>query len=237
MINNNASQAWLSVPDSLRRYGLALIDDLYTKESIQSWNCDIDQYFKHTPPTERRYLNASELHSLGITKQILNKPLLNLINGLMPDAALYHFHFYDIPGMSNSPHIHGDNGLKGWHRDDDCFFGWEKHRFHFVSFFIYLTDVGLDSGPFEIAPLNKDQPLKNRTPSTKVLGPPGSNFIFDRTFWHRANPNLSSSNRRVIKLSFQNNYLPNDRIGLEEFATLKRSDLVASPIIKQWLMI
>lgn len=236
MMNTSVKQPELKVADSLRQYGLALLDDLYTSEQIKSWNRLIDQHFQNTSPMERRYLNASDLLQLGIAAEVLSESLLETINEIMPDAALYHFHFYDIPGNTQTPHIHGQNGLKGWHRDDDCFFGWEKHRFHFISFFVYLTDVKSESGPFEIAPLNKDQALKNKTPTTKVLGPSGSNFIFDRTYWHRANPNLSEHNRRVIKLSFQNDYLPNDRINLEEFSALKRSHLTRSSLLKQWLM-
>jgi len=225
----------ISTECSLHRYGVALLDNLFQASTIEKWNTLIDKQSMEFGSEARSYISADELLQLGILSELLTEPLLSTIEALMPDALLYHCHYYRIPGNQTTTHIHAKNGLKGWHRDDDCFYGWEPKRFHFISYFLYLTPVREASGPFEIAPIAMNEPLRNGARSTKILGDPGCNFIFDRTFWHRATPNMSSEERRVIKLSFQNSYLPNDKIDLPEFEALRRSRLNTQPIINKWL--
>lgn len=224
-----------SIQMSLRQYGVALFNPIFSPRCIQEWNAALNSSVRVGSQAGRIYLRADELHQLGIIEELFSEDFCRFINQLMPDALLYHLHLYESPGQTNSPHIHGDNGLNGWHRDDDCLYAWEENQYHFFSFFVYLTDVLENCGPFEIAPIGAHRQLRNQQPSIKVLGSAGTNFIFDRTFWHRATPNRARNNRRVIKLSFQNGYLPNDRIQLAEFDSLKASSLRKHPLIRQWL--
>jgi hypothetical protein len=222
--------------ESLNKHGITRLEPLYCLDTIKTWNYLIDLSMTHKEGP-RLYLRADELYQLGILKSLLSPELKHLINGVMPDACLYHLHLYESPGLNNKPHIHSENGLNGWHRDDDCLYAWEPNQFHFISFFIYLTDVVEENGPFEISSLKANQPIKAKMPSYKVLGKSGTNFLFDRTFWHRATPNQAINNRRVIKLSFQNRYLFNDRIHLPEFNILKKSNLANDPTIQKWLLL
>lgn len=230
----NTAMGLNPVFESLTQYGLAMLSPLYTAECIEQWNQAVDPWFLKYSSNKRPYIRADQLQELGLLDSIFNQNLKDLIKGLMPDAVLYHCHVYEIDGNQSKPHIHANNQLNGWHRDAECLYAAAPDEVHHFSFFVYLTDVDRKNGPFEIAPLSSFQPLKNHTPSIKVLGDKGSNFLFDRTFLHRATANFSSSRRRVLKLSFQNNHLVNDRIHLPEFLSVRNSLNNTSDIVFQW---
>jgi hypothetical protein len=88
-----------------------------------------------------------------------------------------------------------------------------------VSIFVYLTDVNIESGAFEIAdyPPCKGLEIITDRPSFKLVGEAGYSFLFDRAFMHRASPNFSALPRRVLKLSIQPPQFENTRISLGEF--------------------
>lgn len=225
----------ISIAYSLRKFGVALLEPVISKEAIARINDLISDYSEVLEGESRNYLSASDLLQLGVLDELFTDNFISVINHVMPDAVLYHCHYYSIPGHQTRSHIHADNGLNGWHRDDDCYYGWQQDHFHFITYFLYLTQVEESSGPFEIAPLNMKQPIRNDSPSLKVLGEPGCNFLFDRTFWHRATPNVSDKNREIIKLSFQHSYLPNERLALPEFDALRNSRLNDKASLHRWL--
>lgn len=222
------------VKNELREFGFSQFPAMFSTDTIDDWNARINQAIKKQADSARHYLRADQLHEIGIVDELLNSEFVHLIHYMMPDAELYHLHCYDSPALASKPHIHGDNGLDGWHRDDDCLYAFEESQYHFFSYFIYLTDVEEKSGPFEVCALKANEPLVVGTPTRKMMGQRGSNFVFDRTNWHRATTNVSSHDRRVIKLSFQNRYLANDRIGSKEFAPLRRSPLMEESVLRQW---
>jgi hypothetical protein len=80
---------------------------------------------------------------------------------------------------------------------------------HYVSIFVYLTDVDLVDGPFEITSKTGKPVQLGKDPSVKVIGNSGTVVVWNRSFLHRASPNLGAKRRRIIKVSIQNNYLQN----------------------------
>lgn len=221
---------------ALVEQGVCQLSPFYSNDVIRKWNAAVDLYLQPNTPHHRHYLRADELLQLGILDSLLSNTLVSCVSALMPNASLYHLHLYETP-PANTPHIHGDNGLSGWHRDDDCLYAWEESHLHYFSLFIYLTNVGENDGAFEIAPRHAGQRLKSKEDCYRIIGAAGTTFMFNRTHWHRATANLSASNRRVIKLSFQNNYLYNDRIQLPEFDSLRQNPIGSKAGIASWLAI
>jgi len=223
-----------SVYESLTQYGVALFPPLYNEQCIQQWNDKLDRFLDNGEAKKRNYVSVDQLQELGILDLILNENLQELIDSLMNDAVLYHCHIYDIEGEQTKPHIHGDNSFEGWHRDVECLYAAEKDKVHHFSLFVYLTDVDSDNGPFEISPLSTFEMLNRKVPSIKIKGGCGTCFLFDRTFLHRATANKSSIRRRVLKLSFQNKGLFNERILLPEFVKTKERLVNPSVGVLRW---
>jgi len=171
-----------SVYESLTHYGVALFPPLYDEQCIQLWNNKIDAFFDNTGNEKRSYVRVDQLQMLGMLDSILNQNLHDLIDNLMCDAVLYHCHIYEIAAGQKKSHIHADNSFDGWHRDAECLYAAEKNKSHHFSLFVYLTDVEIDNGPFEISPVSAFKPLKRKIPSLKIQGNAGTCFLFDRTF-------------------------------------------------------
>jgi hypothetical protein len=93
--------------------------------------------------------------------------------------------------------------MAGWHRDPDSLYvaGDPTH----VSVFVYLTDVGPEDGPFELAPRDPRRRLRSGAPIVSVTGKAGATFAWHRSFHHRAAPNRGPLRRRLLKLSVQRN--------------------------------
>ncbi len=157
-----------SVFESLTQYGVAMLSPLYTKQCIEQWNQMLDPWFLSNKSSHRPYIRADQLQKLGLLDSIFNQNLKDLIKGLMHDAVLYHCHVYEIDSNQSKPHIYANNQLDGWHRDAECLYAAEQGEVHHFSFFVYLSDVDIKNGPFEIAPLSSFRSLKNHSPSIKV---------------------------------------------------------------------
>ncbi|MBL7856251.1 MAG: phytanoyl-CoA dioxygenase family protein [Cyclobacteriaceae bacterium] len=199
----------------LKKSGLIFLEDPYGVDIIERWNLLLDPLFNQRDG-KRSYVNAKELLDLGILNDIFSPAFRNVLRAIMPDAVLYHCHVYEIDAHQTTSHIHQGSNL-GWHRDEECMVKYEPDNYHFLSYFVYLTDVKEESGPFELAPFKPSQAAKRNMPTIKVLGKRGTAFIWNRAYRHRACPNTSDTRRRLLKLSFQHNSLTNDRIHLPEF--------------------
>lgn len=210
-----------NVYEKLANNGVCAISPLYSKEQIGKWNLVLDDHIEQQNE-ERRYANAETIFKLGMLGEIFNQSMRDLIEHLMPDAVLHHCHIYEIEGNQAKSHIHAHNGRQGWHRDRECLHDFELGHPNFISIFVYLTDVDVENGPFEIAdypPSSGPEIITNR-PSFKMVGEAGYSFVFDRAFIHRACPNVSEYPRRVLKLSIQPPQFRNSRIALEEFTNV-----------------
>ena len=177
---------------------------LYTIDTINELNKKFDVHFSKQE-TARRYVDALEIFNLDVLDTIFTPKLLSLIFNLVHDPVLYHCHSYEIDGSQSKPHIEGDNFLNGWHRDVDCIHDLDKPEIQHVSLFIYLTDVGVDDGAFEICDkkLSYFPRLFKSSTFHKIIGSKGHSFLFNRTAMHRASPNKNLTARRVLKISFQ----------------------------------
>ena len=216
----------------LVKSGFLQVQCLHDIEMLAKWNSLLDPIFLSGPGQKRPYIYSDTLYNEGILADIFNSNTVNLIEHLIPNARIYHCHAYETAANQTKSHIHGDNGLNGWHRDGECLFAYESHTTHHLTLFINLTDISDQNGPFEFSWVAPGQSLKNGVPSLKVTGKKGSTFLFDRNFYHRATPNQSNVRRRVIKISFQDAYLPNENINTSTIfqAAQKLNELDTSQI-------
>ena len=124
------------------------------------------------------------------------------------NPVLYHCHSYEIDGLNPRPHIAEENFLNGWHRDVDCIHDLDNRGIQHVSLFVYLTDVGSEDGAFEVCnkKLGYFPRLFKSSNFYRITGGKGHSFLFNRTAIHRASPNQNTTQRRVLKISFQSKY-------------------------------
>ncbi|MFT6949066.1 MAG: hypothetical protein ACJAUL_000187 [Paraglaciecola sp.] len=202
----------------LAGHGICAVEPVFSIDDIEKWNQVVDPILA-SQDLARRYVNAQQLFENGLLYAIFNKKMRSLIAHLLPVSVLYHCHIYEIDGNQSKSHIRTGDGLLGWHRDEECLPYYVPGKPNTISIFIYLTDVGTDSGPFEIAnyPPQKFWNRIGGKPCYKMVGGRSYTFIFDRTYIHRAHPNSDPIKRRVLKLSIQPPSIENKRIGLPEY--------------------
>jgi hypothetical protein len=171
----------------------------------------------------RRYATAEDVLKCGLLQDLFQPAVRALINELIPNARVFHLHAYEINARNQQSHIMSENRISGWHRDYDCRPTSINANAEFISLFIYLTDVAADGGAFEISatPLALWPKSLNRQITQRVTGDAGTSFLFNRVFVHRASPNQSSTQRRVLKLSIQPAHLKNNRIHLPQFVSVR----------------
>jgi ectoine hydroxylase-related dioxygenase (phytanoyl-CoA dioxygenase family) len=208
----------------LAEHGICAVEPPYDTETIRKWNQKVNPILNSQDISvlARRYVNAQQLYETGLLDEIFNEKMRALIAHLLPDSVLYHCHIFEIDGNQSKPWLRAGNGLQGWHRDEMCLPYYEPGKPNSISIFIYMTDVGPVSGPFEIANY-PPQKLWNQIagrPCYKMVGEKSYTFIFNRTYIHRASVNEAPIQRRVLKLSLQPSELPNTRIGLPEFVNV-----------------
>jgi len=208
----------------IARHGFVQIPPLHTSADIKLFNQAFDDIFA-SQKSPRRYVDSAQMLKAGVFEQLFNPQLQQLIYAMQNDAVLYHCHAYEIDANQTKPHILADNLADGWHRDWDCPLDLTLDSdVQQISLFVYLTDVGDNDGGFEICD-KAFTPLPNRLNNAnfyQIQGTKGHTFMFNRIAYHRASPNLSSTARRVIKLSFQAKTDFNSRIKLEQFEYLRQ---------------
>jgi hypothetical protein len=217
----------------LYRSGILGLDCPYDRASLASLQACLDPIFADQGPSHRSYVKAKDLQALGLLDQVFNSTMRSAIRALIPDAVLYHCHLYEIAANQSQPHIEG-HLLNGWHRDYDAFYpGIEPREPRCLSLFVYLSDVAsFDDGPFELLPEFRSD-FAEGLPTTRVVGPTGTTFVFTRTFFHRANPNRGGQRRRVLKLSIQSGALPNGPIDQGEFRDVLAGIPETDPFLRQ----
>lgn len=210
----------------LKNKGILALQCQYSQRTLNKWNQLLDPLFAERVNEERAYVRINELHSLGIFEEIFPASMRNFIYQVMPDAVLYHCHAYEIAAQQDRPHVN-DNEIDGWHQDQDTLGKLDPTEPHYLSFLIYLSDVSTENrGPFEFLPRSPKLRFKNGLDAIKVIGNVGTTIVFNRSFYHRASPNLSSVRRRVLKLSIQHNFLPNKWLLREAFVEVAKSAVV-----------
>lgn len=197
--------------------GICNVEPIYTPQQIAEINRVADPIFASRKEQARSYVYADEIGRSGMLPLILSKNMRNCLLSVMPDPVLYHMHIYEIAENQNQPHIFADN-LAGWHRDPDSENG-GREATH-VSIFVYLTDVGIENGPFEFIPQSSFLWLRKNTKYVSMLGKSGSSFVWNRNFYHRAAPNRSGVRRRLLKISIQNSRFISKHLSNEHFKSL-----------------
>jgi hypothetical protein len=180
------------------------LEPLYTEETINHLNNKFDELFS-SQNSARRYVDSLDIYNLGMIDEIFTPKLISLIFSVIPNPVLYHCHSYEIEGLSSKPHIAAGNFLNGWHRDEDCIHNLDNRGIQHVSLFVYLTHVGNEDGAFEVCnkKLGYFPRLFKSSNFYKITGENGHSFLFNRTALHRASPNQNTTQRRVLKISFQ----------------------------------
>jgi hypothetical protein len=216
----------------LNQSGLVRLEPLFNTSQLEKWNQRLDPIFA-SQDKARRYATAEDLMKCGLLQDLFQPAVRALINELIPNARVFHLHAYEINSRNSQSHIMSENRLDGWHRDYDCRPTSIKANAEFISFFVYLTDVAEDGGAFEISPtpLSLLPKSLDRLPPQRVTGVAGTSFLFNRVFVHRASPNQSPTQRRVLKLSIQPAHIENNRINLPQFVSVR----AALPSEDLWL--
>lgn len=205
---------------ALQTDGILATDDLFSHEELQTLQSVLDRLFEQKSDQARAYIHPDELLDTGLWPLVFSEKLRSLLFSLMPDPVLCHCHVYEIAGGNPEPHIFAES-LAGWHCDVER--QPETEGPTHISLFVYLTDVGPGSGAFEFVPHTSRQWLRSDASFISVFGKPGYTFVWNRKFFHRAAPNLSSVRRRLLKLSFQRNRYPSVHLTNEHFQRVSRS--------------
>jgi len=206
--------------------GIADVSNVYSTGELGSLNATLDPFFAAQASQPRSYAYSGDLLQLGILDQVLSPAVIRMFFDVLDDPVLYHFHVYEIAGRSDKSHIFSDE-LDGWHRDPDSVF--EAGEATHVSFFVYLSDVGPESGPFQFLPGLAAGRFATGIPSVSQMGQAGTAFLWNRNFFHRAAPNRSAVRRRLLKISIQNNRFPSRHLAASHFAPAAAARKDASP--------
>ena len=217
---------WLS---TLKKDGICQINCPINENTLKKWNELLDPYFSQKNHEERSYATLEDLHQMGIFEEFFSTEMRAIINKVMPDPTLISFHASEIKGKNNKHSVFGEI-FNGWHRDIADLPGLKPHDPNFVSLYIYLSYVKPGDGEFEIIQRSFTGPTMDGDHSLKMIGPKGTTFLWNRALLHRTAPNLSPGRRRVLKISFQHNYLQNDQIESESFKKIRSS--VTDPFLK-----
>ncbi len=221
----------MSLPwfDVLLKDGISQIECPFSMDTIEKWNKMLDPHFLKLQSEDRSYATLQDLYKLGIFEEFFSTSMRALIQQVMPDPVLICFHAYEIKGSSDTNHVFGE-AMNGWHRDIAELPGMKTSDPNYISLFIYLTDVKRGDGEFEIIPQSFTGPAMNGDKSLKMLGERGTTFLWNRTLLHRASPNTSVGRRRVLKISFQHNYLQNGHLETASFKDVRES--LTDPYLK-----
>lgn len=195
--------------------GIVHFGDLVPRDTVTAWNDALDPVFR-ADRSERAHVGADLLAETGVLQACLAPGVRALVAATAPDARLYHAHAYEIAAAADRPHIHAGR-LAGWHRDTETIHDYRPGAARHISLFVYLSDVGDDSGAFELAPWPPETVRPGCLGAHRMTGPAGTTFAWNRSYYHRASPNRSPVRRRLLKLSWQPAGLRNDRIALPEF--------------------
>lgn len=211
--------------NSLTTDGITLLENLFTPATIQKWNQLLDPHFAKLSHEARSEMENYELYKLGLFNDFFNDEVRFLIYKIMPDAVLFDFHVYETAANQTKSHIVADR-LEGWHVDVKPLPGLDVKQPHYLSLFVHLSDVRLEDGAFEILPQDPYLPIKSGLNSIRAVGEKGTAYLWNKAFFHRASPNTGPQRRRMLKVSFQHNYLENDNLKI--FSNILK-DLQSSP--------
>jgi hypothetical protein len=214
-----------SIDHALVSRGIVAFECPYAAADLAALNDGFDALFQARADKNRAYVMSDEMADLGLFETVFSEKMLSILFSIMPDPVLYHCHAYEIATRQDQSHIFAER-LSGFHRDTDSV--WTPSEPTHVSVFVYLSDVGVDDGPFELV---QQPPLQLLTPGSLVasmVGGVGMTFAWNRSFYHRASPNKGEIRRRLLKISVQRNRYPSAHLGNASFTRLKQMIVAGS---------
>jgi hypothetical protein len=213
------------VREILRTGGIADVSNVYSAGELATINSALDPMLAKSARQPRSYVYSCDLLALGILDLVLSPAVMRMFFDVIDDPVLYHFHVYEI-ARSNKSHVFSGE-LNGWHRDPDSVL--EPGDATHVSLFVYLSDVGPESGAFEFVPGDPTNGFHRDADCVSRIGPAGTTFLWNRSFFHRASPNRSDVRRRLLKISVQNNRFLSRHLSADHFAPTVVARRYASP--------
>jgi hypothetical protein len=195
--------------ETYKANGFIEFNNLFSNEQIQKWNSILDSYY--FGKKEKITIDLFEIGKPGfkILTEFLNDKIKFIINQLIKDPVIFYAGSNEIPSNQKISHVN-HNEIEGWHSDtgENLQYLNLKNPF-WITFFVYLTNVGFNDGPFEISNVTEKKEIKNGMKCFKIIGEKGKCFVWGNPFFHRAAPNLGNNRRRILKIQIQHNYLEN----------------------------
>tara|TARA_B100001057_G_C22854137_1_gene952093 strand:- start:1980 stop:2819 length:840 start_codon:yes stop_codon:yes gene_type:complete len=198
--------------DIYKNNGFIEFEDLFSDEQINRWNDVLDRFYLEKD--KKVTLDLLELGKPGfeIVKEFLNDKVKFIIDQLIKDPIIFYAGSNEIPSKQKISHVN-HNELEGWHTDTGENLQYLNLNYPFwITFFVYLTDVGQNDGAFEISNVTKKKNIKHKMKCFKLMGKRGKAFVWGNPFFHRASPNNGNTRRRILKIQIQHNYLENTYI-------------------------
>lgn len=187
----------------INRNGIVAVSNIFSVQELAKINNAIDPIFFNRRHEARSYVRSNDMVNTNIVYDVLSPKMLDIIFACHPAPVLYHLHVYEIAGNQDKAHIFSEV-LDGWHRDPDCEF-FISDPTH-ISIFVHLKDVEENDGAFEFSTHRPDAPLTSKSPYVSMVGPAGTSFVWNRSYFHRASPNRNNKRRRILKISIQPNF-------------------------------
>ena len=189
--------------------GFIEFNNIFEDKQIEKWNKILDPYFSGKDEKVRLDLTSIGKDGHDILKEFFNDKVKFITNELIKDPIVFYAGSIEIPSNSKISHVN-HNEIGGWHTGTGENLQYlDLRKPIWMTFFVYLTDVGQNDGPFEITNKIYRKEINHNTKAFSLLGNKGKCFLWGNTFYHRAAPNLGNKRRRILKIQVQHNYLEN----------------------------
>lgn len=198
--------------------GFVEFENIFSSKDIDKWNSTLDTHYRDQ--SDKVNIDLLEVGKPGfeIIKGFLNDKVKFIISCLIKDPVIFYAGSNEIPAKQKISHVN-HNEIEGWHTDTGENLQYlDLNNPLWITFFVYLSDVGINDGAFEISNVTKKKNIKNNMNCFKMIGNKGKCFVWGNPFFHRASPNLGDKRRRILKIQIQHNYLENSYS-----ATLKKN--------------
>jgi len=190
-----------------KKNGVIEFDNIFDSNQIDKWNRVLEAHYAGSDDKVSLDLTDLGKEGLDILKEFFNDKIKYITNQLIKDPIVFYAGSNEIPSNATISHVN-HNEIGGWHTDTGENLQYlDLRKPYWITFFVYLTDVGENDGPFEITNVTRKKDINNSTKSFSMTGKKGKCFLWGNPFYHRAAPNLGSTRRRILKIQVQHNYL------------------------------
>jgi hypothetical protein len=213
-----------------KKNGVIEFDNIFETSLVDKWNKILEPYYAGSRDKVSIDLTDLGEDGLDILKGFFNDKIKFITSKLIKDPIVFYAGSNEIPANTKISHVN-HNEIGGWHTDTGENLQYlDSRKPYWITFFVYLTDVEKNDGPFEITNVTRKKDINNNTKTFSIIGKKGKCFLWGNPFYHRAAPNLGNTRRRILKIQVQHNYLQssyNDK--LKKFHNLlKKEDIYFS---------